>query len=341
MKEKDYVFISVKKGKADESGEQKEVPTLFRIVEVRGDRLVVRLEDNCNIVEKVVNVEKSSVMLNLGDKPVPGKVYNYDLNSLYRGAFDSALGDIHIFGPRPSKEQRAGFLKAAESATRTLAKRKLSKLLDPILFEIRPAKGKYSGCYLPTKDADKKPAIVQFYIDATDQYEYLIYHELGHAFERQALVNYPRLMASWIRVHALSVHPEFVSVETITSMQKVLESKSVSTLADWAAHFTDDKEKQEFLALMRWMKQHRAIGREQLKTLIESDQKDRVVELFPSKMIETRHEIKNVISEYAAVNVHETIAEAFAMHMIGTKLPAKVEELLSKSIGVVQNHLAK
>lgn len=313
-----------------------------------GQSVIGRLERQPHIKEVTVTPALTEVLINLGKKPKPGKVYGFDLSMLYLGSREhSSFGDLYFF-TRPEDKAVDSLWTALDTVTEKLKKVGLSKIFDlPCVFEIVPKHGKYAGRYFHPKDVEKNPGRIQLSVGeeilehaSIGNYTYVLAHELGHLIHFQCLSEYPKLNAQWVELYSETIGPLVVEGERCVELGKMIMGNTELGLKGFWAE-VDEETKAELKLILKWIKEVKGITIKELDLLLQADTKSATKafkDAWPKVDINSKS-LKPIITEYATVNFRETFAESFAFYVCGKKLPPHVTELMEKSISLARNYL--
>lgn len=288
---------------------------------------------------KTLTVELSDVILNLGSKPYPGKVYGYDVSALHYKRFDhSEFGMVHYFY-KPSKDVLVDLNASMDKVAKRLKKQGLSFLLNDVLFEVYPyISGKYAGMFLKSKQEGVMDRVqIHPEIMPASEYAYIWFHELGHRLHLSFCTS-KKLNATWLKLYMTSIKPQTVKKDT---SQKLLD-----LLLDGEEAPSDFKrglEEEDALAfkwIVRTIQQVNAVSLKDLDTLFEAEMKEEIRSVWPVRNI-AHKELAPIVTEYATVNVKELFAEVFALYMVGKKLPDSIVKLMEKSISYAKANREK
>lgn len=327
IKSKDYVVVEVKPGKN----------RLAKVKTADDDIINVVYTTNQHIQElrEAEEVQKSSIILNLGPDPKPGSVYGCSTESLYRGPTEHPdFGKIYWMY-KPEKQVVKSLNTAFNIVLKRLRKYGLEDLAqDQIVWEAHPYyKQKWAGMYIHAKEGRSRILIRPEHSEA-DSYPYILAHELGHRIHRQWL-QHPGVEARWIKLYNTSIQVSPVDPQVCKSMVKKLGPDF--TLKDLKRGLDDDDEKAALKLILRSLKTNHGLTPHELDLLLKADEVDEVRELWPEHV--DLKSLAPVISEYATVNYAETIAEAISMHLTGMQLPKVVVKLTEKTLALAKANL--
>ena len=312
IKKNDYLVVMQDKGgdylaRALEDGDGKTVEAVVeKNVHIQGQR-------------HTLTVSGKDIKLNLGADPKPGKVYGIDVGNLYRGSkIHDDFGKVCFFY-KPDKEVVKDLWHAMSRVAKKLRKLGLEFLLDDIMWEIqRYQKEPHSGMFVKSKK-ENIPDRIQFKpesISALD-YEYILYHEIGHNLH-MCYATGKKLNAQWLRLFNTSIRVATVRKDTATSLlDQMLDQQ------DLPSDFKGQLPEEEALAfkwIVRTIQSVNGLNLKDLDILFEADCHDDIRKVWPARTL-PRKDLQPIVSEYATKNYYELVAEAFAFHMTGKKLP--------------------
>ena len=289
-----------------------------------------------HLKKRTADVPKSSVILNLGSDPRPGKVYGVDFTNLYRGktVVEGPGTELNWFY-KPSKEIKANVNRAFRIVYKRLKAFGLEFLLDNdfTVWEILPyTKEKYAGMYKHPSKAEVPGRLIirPEKMDPSD-YPYVILHELGHRLHLR-YVQLPKLNAQWVRLYITSIKVSDISKETSAQLLDMLISGEVPP-SGFGKTLEEDEDKRALRWLLRYISSARSLSVKDLDCLHRAEAYEELRSIWPDQDI-PKKELAPIVSEYATMNVRELFAEAFALHLTKKKLPKAVVKLLEKSISV-------
>ena len=329
----DLVFVNMP-GKTEKN-------LLVRASSVSGDLLIGAIEEHRHITARTIEVPLSSVILNVGPDPVPGRVYGYDLSYLFRRYRPiQAIGDVAFFC-KVTKDEVAQLRIAATSLQKRLARAKLDFLLeDPVVYEVvsKEYAGKWAGMYTRAKKEDT-PHKIQVTLDkgrletaSIANYEYVLAHELGHHVHFHYVKGTAGADAAWIRAYQDTVRPLEVDSKLVKLfLEQLLHERSVRSLI---AETEEDLQPQ----LKRVLKEVRSssgLSPRELDKLLEVHKDDDLEKAWPKSglMLSEKHPS---VTEYALKNYNELFAESFAFHLLGKELPKRLTKLMDSSLSLTR-----
>jgi hypothetical protein len=329
MKALDYVIAEMKGGK----------PFLAQVKSI-DDKVISVIPDHLRYKElRTLDITKRDVLVRLGPKPKPGKVYGVDVSNVYRKSINhDSWGPIHFFvklDETKLKMLRLGL----DFTAKKLEKAGLFDYSDRFQTEIRAKKGKYAGMYVHAREGNSLVWYAPEIAADQDVMNYIIFHEYGHVLRFNGLTR-PKARAKWQRLFQQSIAPVVVSKKSLDSLLSHLKNEIEGTESSLSSIIKDFAGEDESIAvgvkaLGRWLRQIHHVSPKDLEVLWSASDFDTIEQLWPKSSIDTS-KLAPVISEYATKNVEETFAEAFAFHMQGKKLPAHVTKLLDKTLSIIK-----
>ncbi len=329
----DLVFVNLP-GKSERN-------LLIRAASIQGDLLIGSVEEHRHITARTIEVPLSSVILNVGSDPVPGRVYGYDLSYLFR-RFRSipALGEVAFFC-KVTKEEVAQLKSAATELHKKLERAKLDFILDdPVVYEVvsKEYAGKWAGMYSRSKKEDM-PHKIQVTLDKSrletssiSNYEYVLAHEMGHHLHFHYVKAHSPADAAWIRAYQETVRPLEVDTKVVRLfLDQLLHERSVRALL---AETEEDLQPQ-LKRVLREVKSSSGLGPRELDRLLEVHKDDDLAKCWPKSglMLSEKHPS---VTEYALKNYNELFAESFAFHILGRALPKKLTKLIESSLSLAR-----
>lgn len=325
---------------------EKATPGLWKVMDVmKNSELAVRMERDPHIKGGRAMVDPKTVVMNLGSKPAPGKVYGYDVGAMYRKTVELDVIALAVFG-RPSKEDVKTIGKAFNFAHRALSKHGLEKLFDEdISYELVPKSGKWAGMFISSRNLDKGPHRLKIsyeHIKKEASAEYIALHELGHAIEC-VLKEYKEIWVRWLHIYTKTVSPVRVTVKDCALLLKSLlqhagtVEEGTSPTKSWQ-HELEEDDVPKAHAIFRWIKTNRHLSAKELDMLLLADKEDEVTGLWPAHSIDTKSDLKPLVSEYATVSMSELWAESLAFKFTGRQLPKAIDRLVDETLAIAKNH---
>lgn len=306
--------------------------------DTKGDVEVV-VEKDSHIERNTLTVKAKDVVLNLGAKPRPGKIYNLDVtNLLYTSKRHDDLGLVHFFY-KPQKDIVKSLWSAATSVASNLKRKELDFLLEDPIWEIMPYhKEKYAGMYTKSKKENVRSRIqIRPEIMPASEYPYVMYHELGHHLH-MTFVDSKKLNAQWLKLYSTSIKVQTIKKEQSQRLLDLLLGQE-----DLPSDFKGQLEEDDALSykwIVKTIQHLNGLSIKDLDTLFEADMKDEIRSVWPLRSI-SHKELQPVVSEYSTKNVKELIAECFAFYMTKRKLPDIAVKLIEKSISYAKANREK
>jgi len=300
-------------------------------------------EKDCHIktARKLFEIPKKDVVCDLGPSPHPGKVHGQNVALLYQGrkTEHDFFGTIYLFYAI-DKETRQRVMTAFDRAAKILTKWGLQSVENGI-WEIQPkeAGGKWAGYYQHSRNPDKMPHRFAFKPahGTDDQYTYLVLHEFAHYMHANFLTQ-PRVNAAWIKAFNTSIKPKTVrKEESLQLLDLLLEGQTPPSA------FKSELGEENRLSynwVLKDIKDQHAISVKELDILFEAGDVDEIRSLWPARTIHKK-DLKPIVSEYATKSFKELLAESFAFHLTGIKLPTNIVKLLEKSIQMAKSQQEK
>lgn len=333
-----YVVAQV----TEEDGSRKK-PQLLKVMSLSPDTLTVigRLEKDPHLSDSTIEVKETDLLVDLGKKPQPGKVYGYDLAKLFRTTKEhDAFGDVHFF-TTPDEKNLASFWRGLDRSALCFKKNGLSFLVSKANFvlEVVPKHGKYAGMYIHSGNPEKKLPRIQLSVGddtlataSVSSYTYVVLHEFAHMLDFQFLSEYPEINSSWLTVYATSIGPRTVSKERTQELLKALV-KSGESLKGFYADLDEDG-RSDFKLIIKWIREIKNVTPNDLSTLLTSRSDAALAVLdatWPSSIVRSK-KLQPIVTEYACKSRRELFAESVSLYLLGKELPSKVRSLVEKSL---------
>lgn len=323
MKANDYiVFKTLSEGKATQYH-------LAKAVKPVEEGILVTLEADCHIKKTQATIESWQIVVNLGKTPDHGKVYGWDLAHVFKKTVSTDCGsDVHFFTDLKSKGE-AKALEGLVSAKKVLKKHGLAFVTDlPVHLEIHAKKAKYAGLFKPGKDFSQIVLNINETNSADLLSEYVYVHEYAHAIDHYCLSKSPELQAKWVRLYLQTITPSVLTLADARALFKPM--KGCEYVNDWRKAVEEDKQAGVAL-ILRHIKQSHKVSPSDLSKLMADNDFDTIKAFWPTQDI-CSTELAPLITEYATLNVAETVSESFTYHMLGKKVPKAVTRLVEESI---------
>lgn len=306
-----------------------------KVLSVEGSSARVLSIQTPHIKKHSVEFPISSIKLNLGPDPLPGKVYGIDFTHLYRGKTEVPKMGLRLnWFYEPEADQRKSVERAFRIVYKKLKPLGLGFLLDDdnTVWEIQGHRGgKYSGMYLHPK-APMDPGRLQICPNKANapDYPYIIAHELGHRLHFKYVQN-SAINAQWLHLFSTSI--KLVDIDKAKSkhfLELVLGSDVRPSIL---AKEMDEDDVLQYRWLLRYLSSSRSISGKDLDDLFVAQAFDDIKSVWPIKAIPKR-ELEPVLTEYGCKNVRELVAEAFAFYVLGKKIPKTINKLMEKTISI-------
>ena len=329
MKPNQYVVCKEKEGK----------PFLARIEKVREDGVLVVPQKDVQYQRNVIEVDKKIIKAVLGENPVPGTVYGFDMHNLFRKTIEHDFwGSIHFF-IHPDKDTMKLLKKGLDDCAKIITKLDLAHYATSFETEIRAKKGKYAGMYKHTT-TEGKPNTVWYAPEcakgSAEFMNYVILHEFGHALRFNGLKT-NKMRNKWLRLYQRTIAQVKVEAKTLKGILHDLadfdeEQESFKGALNGA---TQDAHPRIQKAITQWLKETHKINPRELEIMWRASKLEDIQKYWPDHMIDT-HDLKPKVSEYATKNVEELFAECFAFYAMGKKLPDVCTTLLEDSLSRIR-----
>lgn len=329
MKKNDYLIIDTLGG-----------VELAKVQAILSNRdLRVLLETGCHLPDtrQILDIERETIILNLGKSPRPGYVYGVSTNDLYvKTKQHDIVGDVHFFY-KPTREVFSSLWKSFNIAERRLKKHGLGSLLtDDINWQIysKESGGKYAGFY--SNHGDTKTISIHPEKMTAPEFPYVIAHELGHHFHFTYLYDSPPLNGAWIKLYTKSIKVTPVSKKDCNRIQQLFYLSDM-TVQEFKKSLEDPGDQRSFAKICSWIKTNHQLDTKAINLLLGSNNWDSIKEMWPTQV--SQKELAPVVSQYATTKWTELFAEAFAFYITGIALPKEVTRLIERSISYGRNRL--
>lgn len=331
MQKGHYVVASIGGGKTQ----------LLKVSMVEGEEFLGVIAKNSHIPElkKSVEYPLKSIVVDLGKKPAPGKVYNQDLNKLYVGKKGvEHFGEFYFFY-KPSKETFGNLRKASRIVAKRLKKLGLYNVLsNNIYWEVEPATGqKYAGMYKLTanKDYVLHQISIRPEVMAPTDYPYVLCHELGHLLHFNYLAQNTELEAKWIDAYNKSVKRLSVSKEDLQGILTILMEGEIRPSR--LRTELDEEQRQKYQLILKQIRGSHKLSPRDLDVLFTSGLRQTLNDIWPKAI--PNYEPQPILTDYAMVNYKELIAESFAFYLTGKDIPKALRQLVERSISYIKTQL--
>lgn len=269
-----------------------------------------------------LTVKARDVIVNLGQAPLPGKVYGVNIEPLYKKVDTNTCGQILFFVDMDDAHTK----KTKNALIRVFKKMKKKRLGGvPCEIEIRRPEGKYSGWYhfLPKAENDVLCIKPNFDMMTPADMEYVIAHEYAHGVWFRMLRQ--ENIAAWIELYDQHMALASASEE---DLKEILEEAMGEGGIRQYMKSCDDDTLPIVKACLRQIRSLHGVDRKHLDLLVRSGRS--IEEYWPTYV---EFSDKNVIvSEYAQKSPEEFFAEAFAFWFTGKSIPKEVRRLLERSL---------
>lgn len=312
-------------------------PVLLRVTKVMADTLFAVVEETRYRTGVTVEVPVSSVVLNLGQKPPPGKAYGYDLSHIFKFRREVAPFGDFLFFTGVTKSQLENLRSGAAEVAKALRKQKLEFMLDaPIDFHVvsKEFAGKWAGMYHHAKDVSKHNHKIEITLDnsrlessSINSYAYVLAHELGHALHFGWVKPNSKADAAWVRAYTKTVCPiEIPSSQVKGFLETLLRTGSVEA----AKSEISEDEVPVWKRVLTEVRTSSGLTPREINLLLEAERPKSVRAAWPLTGL-MRHELHPSVTQYALKNYRELFAETFAFWLLGRDIPEDLEALMVKS----------
>jgi hypothetical protein len=293
------------------------------------------IEKNAHIksLRKGFEIPERDVVVDLGTKPTPGKVYGQEVGSRFSGRkTHDFFGPIcFMYSPKTAVAQK--LWSAFDEAAAIIKRAKLPPPSNSV-WEVQSLeiKSKWAGYYKHSRNPEKDPHRFSIRPESVPQtvgdLVYVILHEYAH-WVHANLATGNQLNAKWIRLFNTSIKLQTIKREQSASILKQMLS-GVEKPSDFRGQL-DEGDRNAFNWIIRTIKADHAVSIRELDLLFEAEFKDDLEALWPKTTL-NKKDLKPVVSEYATTNFSELFAESFAFHFCKKKLPESVSKLVEKTL---------
>jgi len=273
-----------------------------------------------------LDVERDTIIANLGQRPPFGTVYGTLVEPLLRTDDIENWGEIHFYRRLKKVEKKALRLAFETVWKKVVVKYKLKDVM-PITFEVRHAKGRWAGFYrnLPKHECHcitLKPK--GFLLDDTIE---LLVHELAHAIDCKLVP--PKLKAKWIKLYTYYITLTTLKSSQIAKVREELEASGSiaefkANLADDDAEEEDDKKKSKDLSqidildeCLSYIQSNFNLRPREINLLLS--EQESLEQYWPKHAMDIADATAGeaVMTEYGLTNADEFFAESFRLFIKG------------------------
>lgn len=274
----------------------------------------------------------SDILAHLGKRPPPGNAYGCVVEPYVTTLVHQDWGNVHWFA-WTSKQQKIAIKSSLDSVARLLKRRGLFAFVADgrLELEIRPQKGKYAGMYhYRIKDGESQDRMILRPHEEHPSVDYTVAHESGHGVWYRMLK--PSQHARWIRLyHSYTRMLEF-STHDIRKLRDSYIEDSVH-VADFRGQL-EEAQVLLFDNLVSGLCANTRLTKRHLDVLADNQALDTIKEVWPQHIEDSDFEI--AVTEYGTKNPEEFFAEAFALWLVGTKLPKRIATAMEKTMTSVR-----
>jgi len=324
---------------------------LLKVTKVKEELLAGTLESfRKGLSVDSVEIDRKSVLLNLGARPAPGKVYGLDLTNRYRSRIEHPFwGNVLVF---TGLDKATGLLvkQSLDRTARRIEKMGLSSYVELVDTHLCAKQGKWAGRYHHNGNgADSKgaPHFIQYapeYAELKpDSMDYVVYHEFGHVVRHNGVTG-KKIRLKWLNEYKKTIDSFEIGRGSLKTLFNHLSSRidGDTTLSAVLKEFGDEDEEHKLWikGLLRWFKDVHHFGPKDLSVIWDSQELGVLKELWPANGIDSS-KLSPLVTEYACLNVEELFGEAFAFYCLNKKLPSRIQTLLEGSIQYAKAQASK
>jgi len=272
--------------------------------------------------------DANTLVANLGKEPSPGKVFGVEIMPHF-GVLDTLMGPLHMYRKLTDEEKNAITI-GIKKSVKKIAEIDLEKVFPISRIEVHNAKGKWAGTYqvsFKSGEAIDLMKLMPKILEDQVYNQYIFLHETGHAVWYRYVPE--KIRAEWLEKYNSMTT---VSKAKKADMEQLCESLISSQLS--VREFQRDLEEDElgmFKEALGYLKKVHKMSPEDTNILLNQNSK-MLAEIWPTTAsISNADSLAAQLGEYAATNVQEMFAEAFAMHLTGKQIPKSILKLLEKS----------
>lgn len=288
------------------------------------------LEETLNSNEPVaIEYDANTLIANLGKDPKPGKVFGVDIMP-HLGEIDTPIGPLHFYRKTSDAEKEAIRI-GIKKAHKKISDLDLEKVFPITSIEVHNPKGKWAGTYsVSFKSGEAVDMIKLFPKILEDQIynQYIFIHEIAHAV-------WYRFVPEKIRALWLEQYNTMTKVSKAKKSEMEAQCQSLVNSQMSIREFQRDLEEDEldmFKEALSYLKKVHKMSPEDANVLLNQNSKV-LAEIWPtSASISNQDSVTALMGEYAATNVQEMFAEAFALDLTGKSIPKTVKKLLDKTL---------
>lgn len=313
---------------------------LFKVSGVDKQGIVVgTLEKDSHLraLRKTVEVPKSDIIVNLGHDPKPGKAYDCDLTSIYKGRkTHEDFGTLYWFY-KPDTEVGERIFKSFDKCARILKKQRLDFTIQPDLgiWEIQKYKDeKFCGLYKHSRDPSKNPHRFIFRPEMVEpkDYAWVILHEHAHHIERE-FMHSKALRGQWVQLYNSTILVEDIDKKTCNELlDEILVQEALPS--DYKGQLDDDS-KIALKWILKHIKQQHKLSIRELDMLFDAGMKDDIRDVWPDNGV-SMNDLKPLVTDYATKSWKELFAESVSLYLTGIVLPKSVVTLVERSLSHVR-----
>lgn len=294
---------------------------IVKVDKAQEDKGKGMIQDKFPYEEDLLSFEGKEILANYGKRPH---------SSIYEAYFKSFkhpdIGEVHFF-VKADKALKKEIESQLTKAYKRLDKAGLTKFF-PLYVEIRPEKGKMLGHYKAAK-SEGILDIIALRPSDLHTLEQTFFHESGRAVWKRCILQ-RKAKAAWIKDYN-----QFIQVQHLTSKSLKKLYHELANSNQNISEFKSGLEEEQQLVLkevISYIKKYHRLSLVDLNLLLESGDVETVGEVWPSDTLALSKIRENNISNYSLKNVEEYFSEVLATYLMGQKIPAHTEKLLTKTI---------
>lgn len=279
--------------------------------------------------------DASTLVANLGKEPQPGKVFGVEIMPHY-GAEETPMGMMHLYRKLNDAEKNAIAI-GIKKAVKAVKEIELEKVFPITRLEVHNPRGKWAGSYqvsFKSGEAVDLMKIMAKILEDQIYNKYIFLHETGHAIWYRYVPE--KVRAEWLEKYNSMTT---VSKAKKADMEQLCQSLISSQLS--VRDFQRDLEEDElgmFKEALGYLKKVHKMSPEDANVLLNQNSKV-LAEIWPtSASISNSDSLSAQLGEYAATNVQEMFAEAFAFHLTGKQLPKSILKLMEKTLKAARSN---
>lgn len=309
-----------------------------RVTSTEDGMLTVRQEKNCHI-KPVSHQVLAKHAVDLGEKPIPGKVHGFNTSVLYRGKTAHDLGNFHWFYKPEDKKLPKQLADAVAQLIERCEKLRLPlPEEDSICWEIHKATGakQHLGLFKQSRDLKKQPHTLAFRPELLGEYTmlYVLAHEYAHWLYFNHVVQLSHVVSDWVKAFNRSVK----TVEPTVVPGELLDDWFESGLEPLQFRKgLEPLQRKCFDDVLKAIRKASRVDPYDLTSLFLAGKKKSIRRMWEAAAYRNMVEVNPILTDYATTNVKELFAESFAFYIAGMKIQDdEVKALVKTTISTIK-----